>query len=87
MIVSFNGLLVLAQRVEQGSRNENLEYRSGEDRKTAQTQTDQVLVESEGHSAQGLTTVLNARELDHNGHYEDNEEEVIVEKVGKDVDF
>ena len=46
-----------------------------------------MLVEVEGHCAQGLSTVLNAGELDDDGHDEDDEEERVVEEVGKYVDL
>ena len=46
-----------------------------------------MLVEVEGHCAQGLSTVLNAGKLDDDGHDEDDEEERVVEEVGKYVDL
>lgn len=87
MIVSFNGLFILAERVEQGSRNEDLEDGGCENGKTPKAKADHVLVKVERHCAQGLSTVLNAGELDDDGHDEDDEEKRVVEEVGKYVDL
>ena len=46
-----------------------------------------MFVKVERHCAQGLSTVLNAGKLDDDGHDEDDEEERVVEEVGKYVDL
>ena len=44
-----------------------------------------MLVLGEGHCSEGLSSVLNACELNQNGDEEDDEEEGVVEEVGEDV--
>ena len=83
MSISF--LAGLGEGFEDGGGDGQFEDGSQDDGQGSQTQAEEVLVLGEGHCSEGLSSVLNACELNQNGDEEDDEEEGVVEEVGEDV--
>ena len=83
MSISF--LAGLGEGFEDGGGDGQFEDGSQDDGQGSQTQAEEVLVLGEGHCSEGLSSELNAGELDRDGDDEDDKEERIVEEILENV--
>lgn len=64
---------------------DDFEGKTGEERGGAEKKAEEVLLEAELNSLEGLATILNHGELDDDGSHQNDEEEFVVEEVLEDV--